>query len=817
MLEALNALLNDSGLSGGLSEKGCADVSEVKPASPKNSGETFVTYNESKQNTNKLRPVHIVSIAIFFAAIASALTANAQDTNESFSDSEKSAKLTEVVVTAQKREERLQDVPEAITVLDPQSLAENGQVRLIDYYSTVPGMSLYAGGNGTSYIALRGLSTGNGQNPVVSTVIDDVPAVASTAAAAGQSTSPDLDPSDLARIEVLKGPQGTLYGADSIGGLIKYVTVDPSTSGWSGRTEVSGVDIPSGGLGYAVRGAINIPVSEEFALRISGFDRLDPGYIKLATGQDLTTGQNNFNSSDVYGGRVSALFRPSDDFSVKLSALVQQTHGYDSFFDSTITGQSVHNELTLAALPGSTAYTTQYQLYSAHVDWKIDGLDIHSITGYLINTARNVLDFTGSLGTTLNQFATGTPEIVGAVQVTDSVVHQVSQELRIGSSLGHWLDWRLGGFYTHENTPTNYSDFYGTDYATGAPLFLSYTNQYLGQGLIEYAAFGDLTVHLTDRFDVEAGGRESWNKQKNQFLLEGAAVEFFTGNVPPIYSLPFHSNGSAFTYQVTPEFKISSDLMVYARLATGYRIGGYNQNAFIYPGYGVPESYAPDKTTNYEIGIKSELFEHALTFDAAAYHTAWSDIQSQVTRAFTLPGSGVTNYIFYTLNGGSAKSDGIELAIEAHPLKGLTISVQGSYQNAELTQDLPSGSAYGPSGSHLPYSTRLSGGLSVEQNVQLMDEWSGFIGGSLRYYDAMPQEFSADSSTPRIVFPPYAQLNVHMGARHDSWLMNLYLNNVTNRFGVVGIGGWYSRYSPEGLESTIIQPRTIGLSIAKTF
>jgi len=740
-------------------------------------------------------------------------------------ESEKPAVLQEIVVTAQKREERLQDVPVSVTVLNPDTLAENGQDRLVDYYATVPGMTLSASGNGNNYIALRGLSSGAGQNPLVATVIDDVPAMASTSVAGGQITSPDLDPSDLARIEVLKGPQGTLYGADSLSGLIKYVTADPSMATWSGRLEVAGDGIPDGDLGYRVRGAVNMPVSDTFALRMSGFYRHDPGYI-----DQLTTGEKNFNSSDVSGVHFAVLWHPSDSFSAKLSALVQQAKGSDSFFDSTVSGQSAHSGLGLYALPGSVAYSTQYQLYSVNLDWKVHGLDITSITGYVVNSYTNVTDWTGSLGGALHDCYYGAPltcqldpstppGIIGAVSANDSITHKVSQELRVGSSLGHWLDWRLGGFYTHESNPTNFGNFYGADPTTGATLFTSYTNDFIGGEFNEYATFGDLTAHLTDRFDLEAGGRQSWNNQKNQSLLTGKAVYLFTQEVPPVFSPLFQASGSSFTYQVTPEFKFTPDLMVYARIATGYRIGGYNQNAFAAANsnLGVPQSYAPDKTINYEIGIKGNLFEHALTFSAAAYHVDWSDFQASVTRGFTVPDTGATAYVGYVLNGGHAKSDGLELALEAHPLWGLTIALQYSYTNAVLTQDLPTGSSYGPKGFPLPYSTKNSAGVSINQDIRLTNDWTGFVGGSANYIGAVPQEFTGDPTQPRIVYPGYTQLNFHLGTRHDTWLMNLYLNNATNRLGVIGITNWYSLNTPYGYTATIIQPRTIGVSVAKSF
>lgn len=828
LLEALSALLKDSGLSGGLSDKGVLTVSIAKSVARQQSGETLVTHDEPQHNTNRPRPSRSASIAGFFAAVASAFAAHAQDASEAPSDAEAS-KVVEVLVTAQKRQERLQDVPESITVLNTQILAETGQNRLVDYFASVPGLTISAGGNGTTFVVMRGLSAGNsavgvsgGQNPLVATVIDDVPVTASTLAGAGQGTSPDLDPSDLVRIEVLKGPQGTLYGADSLSGLIKYVTVEPSTTAWSGRAEVGGADIPGGNLGYSVRGAVNVPVSDTFALRISGFDRRDPGYI-----DELTTGQKNFNSSDVFGGRIAALWRPWDNFSVKLGALVQQTRGDDSFFDSTISGQSAHDRLGLTALPGTTPYSTQAQLYSANVDWKVGEFDIVSITGFVVNSFRNVTDWTGDLGALYYQcyhepapcqLKSGGPQgMYGSAEVIEIVTHKVSQELRVGSSIGQWLDWRLGGFYTHESSPTNIGNWYGNDLTTGAILFTGFTNEYTAQEFNEYAAFGDVTVHLTDRFDIEGGGRQSWNNQQNQYTQDGITVNAFTGSLPPFVSPVEHADGRAFTYQVSPQFKVSPNLMVYGRVATGYRIGGYNPNAFIpaYAGANIPKTYAPDKTTNYELGIKGDFFDHSLTFNAAAYHINWSDFQATVRRPYAIPGGDA--FLNFTLNGGHAKSDGLELSFEAHPLEGFTLAAQGAYNHAVLTQDLPSGSAYGLKGSQLPYSMKYSGGLTLDQDIHLTNDWTGLVGASATYVGRRPQEFTAAAAQLRIDYPAYTQLNFRVGARYDSWLINLYLNNATDKLGIVGITNSFGLGSVYGYNTTIIQPRTVGVSVVKTF
>lgn len=814
LAEALDELLKDTGLSGGLSDKGVVTVSPTKSGTS-TGGETIVAHDENKQHTKKPRVDQRHAIATFFASIVAAFSASAEDAPDAGDDQ---AKMSYVVVTANKREERQQDVPVAMTVVDPNALAANGQNRLVDYFASVPGLNLSSNAffGGTEYLTIRGLSAGSNQNPTVATVIDDVPVAGSTHLAYGNLTAPDLDPSDLARIEVLKGPQGTLYGADNLSGLIKYVTLDPSTSKFGGRAEIGSVDIPGGGVGYSARGAANIPVSDTVAVRVSGFSRRDPGYI-----DEVTTGQSNYNSTDAYGGHLAVLWRPSQSFSMKLSALYQDARGDSSVVDSNSLGQFTLGDLKATAIPGSTRYTAQNQLYSATIDAKVAGIDIVSVTGYVVNKVINWNDASGLTGPIANIYFPGTR---GSAALFDATTDKISQELRVSSSIGHWLDWRLAGFYTHESGPGTVNNFYANNVATGAIVGDLWKISDTTLTFSERAVFGDLTAHVTDRLDVEFGGRESWNSQSFQTTDTGLALSIFDKVKTPVYLSPFQrATGDAFTYLATTRFTISPDLMTYARVASGYRIGGPNANAFTptYQAFGMPTSFAPDRTTNYEVGVKGNLFDRMLRFDAAVYYIDWSQFQTPVSQ--TLVVQGVKLKAGWTTNAGNAKSEGVELSLEAHPTQRLTITAEGAYDNAVLTQNLPSGSSlYGLQGDRLPYSMRFSGGLSVNQDIALGQEWLGFVGGSVNYVGSRPWEFTtccnaSGQPNPRIEFPAYTQFNVRTGARSDSWLINLYINNVADKRGIVGLVASTAVSAPGGYYATVIQPRTVGLSVNKTF
>jgi len=714
-------------------------------------------------------------------------------------------KVEEVIVTAQKREERLQDVPVAMSVLDPQSLAAGGQNKLLDYFATVPGLSVSDSGfmPGTTYITIRGLSTGLYQNSTTATVIDDVPTGSGSAIVFGQVTAPDIDPGDLQRIEVLKGPQGTLYGADSLGGLVKYVTVDPSTSAFSGRVEAGGVDLPEGGLGYVVRASANIPVSDAIAIRASGFSRGDPGYA-----EDVTTSQNNINSAHTYGGRVAALWRPSNDISLKVSALLQRSNlDGPSYFNAALSRTGiVQPTLGYFKYTGqgfaNSAYTQQ-QLYTATLKANIAGAELVSVSGYNINKLHGNRDYGSALD---GIFHPPGQTVTGLGSLQDFQTGSFTQELRLSASVDHWLDWLVGGFYTHQSSPysDNYQNLYEMNPATGilgqeleyAPVALNFT---------EYAVFGDVTIHLSDRFDVQLGGRGAWNKQTYNTEDIGPVIPQVypaTQIQPPdtFISPTLHASGHAFTYLVTPQFKISPNLMIYARLASGYRIGAPNAN---YGQAGVPEYYNPDTTTNYELGFKGEFLQSRLSVETSVYHISWHDFQIAIENPF-----------YFETNAGDAKSNGVEVSLQAHPTRGLTLTAQGSYNHAVLTQNLPAAAvaagAYGLSGTPLPYSIPWSGGVTVNQDIPFSNDWTGFVGGQVTYVGVRYGELTS----LRAQFPAYTTVNLLTGVRRHSWLFNLYVDNVADTRGILSAA---SSLANGGYYGTITRPRTVGLNVIRNF
>lgn len=700
--------------------------------------------------------------------------------------------LEEIIVTAQKRVERLQDVPVPVTVVTSDTLVNTNQVRFEDYYTRIPGLNVTTVGDGaTPQLNMRGITTGGLTSPTVSVLIDDI-GYGATTFGQGGFDSADLDPADVDRIEALRGPQGTLYGASSMGGLLKYMTSNPATDGIHARVQVGANSVRNADdLGYNVRGSVEGPVSDTWALRASGFKRRDAGYI-----DSPLWSEEGVNQIDSEGGRLVALWQPSDAFSLKLSAMVQ---------DKEQSGSSGVNpqlgDLQRDLLPGSGGFDRDSAAYSAIAIAEIGAAELTSLTGYSINETISHADTSFLAGLTQPWFGTDFSRSDLAYK-TD----KVSQELRLATPIGERVEWLVGGFYTHEKTrlhqrvpavnPTQFvtNPFTGedVDYVLGQDQDILFE---------EYALFTDVTFKLTEQFDIQLGGRQS----RNEVTYEEKAA---SGPLYPLLGQPFQfvtsgteGEDEPFTYLAVARFKPSPDLMMYVRLASGYRAGGPNANPELLVPQGLPSSFEADTTRNYEIGAKGSLLDRKLSFEAALYYIDWQDVQISAL-------SPVDGSVFF-VNGRTARSQGVELSTEARPLKGLLISAWAAWNDAEITEDFVTSGVSMTKGERLPYSSEYSGNLTVEQEFPLGGSaTTGVVGGSFSYVDDRKSELGFFGI---LDLPSYTQLDLHAGVRYESWDLNVFVNNVADKRGALAGDPIGARYL------YLIRPRTIGLTLSKSF
>lgn len=708
--------------------------------------------------------------------------------------SQNRVEVEEIIVTAQKRNERLQDVPVPVTVVGGETLVNSHQLRLEDYYTKVPGLNLaLLGPEAAPTLSIRGLTLSGSTNPTVGIVVDDIP-YGSTVTIGNALTMASIDPGEIERIEVLRGPQGTLYGANSLGGLLKYTTVDPSTERVSGRIQAGTISINEGDdLGYVVRSSLNLPLGDTFALRASAFTTRDPGYI-----DNVATGREDVNETDSEGGRVAALWRPSEDFSVKLSALLQDSTRNGALDVHRIAGLA---DLEQSALLNSGVYDRNSRVYSATIKARLGSSELTSATGYSTDETHRVRDDTTTAFGTIRAPAVFGPGVTGATNVLDRTVDKFSQEIRMEIP-GEKLEWLFGAFYTREEADVSV-DFRGANPTTGADVGSMLDIDTPQNKFEEYAAFADLTVHFTERFDVQFGGRVSENKQSFYTVRTGPLVPTFFRQPSPFVMPVSETKDSPFTYLVTPRLQVSPDLMMYARIASGYRPGAPNVNCGV---VGVPCTVGADTTENYEIGVKGSAFSRLLTYDASVYSIDWVDVQIDVNQG----GLG------FIANAGRARSRGVELTIGAQPWDGMNLSAWVVWNDAELAENLPPGPSFGREGDALPNSGKWSGSFSADQDFQLSARTNAFIGATVSYVDDRLSIFrgvSGGGPLPRQVYPAYTQVDARAGIEYDTWTFSAFVNNATDKRAL--LGGGAGAFIPTAFNYS--QPRTIGVSASKTF
>jgi outer membrane receptor protein involved in Fe transport len=641
--------------------------------------------------------------------------------------------------------------------------------------------------HGSPQLAIRGITTGGFTNPTVGVVIDDIPYGATLSTAYGME-APDVDPSDLASVEVLRGPQGTLYGASSMGGLLKFMTLAPSTDKLGGRVQASLNGVRNGDEpAYGIRGSVNVPLSDTFAMRASGSTRRDAGYVDNAR-----NGERAVNSVDAYGGRLSTLWRPSDDFDVKLSALVQRSKTDGS---PSVKLQPGLADLQQDNVPGTGWRDLKIEAYGATLTARFGTAEITALSGYSINTVSDSYDLSYNYGGLADQFFG-----VGGAPLPEEVkTRKFTQEVRLATPLGTQFDWLIGAFYNDESSSVG-ETVLAADAMNGSVVGVVGHFDLGKSKYSEYAAFTDLTWKPTTQFDVQLGIREGHNRTT---IAEQVYSGVMFGPDPFVIDAA-RAKGDSITYLITPRLKLSPDLMMYVRAASGYRPGG--PSGALSPG--LPTVYDPDKTQNVEFGIKGSLFDNTFSYDASVYYIAWKDIQIQL-RDPALDG------VYFT-NGGRGKSQGVELALESRPLRNLRIAFAGSYNDAKLTEDFPAeSSGIGASGDRLPNSSRFSGSLSIEQSLPVRGNITAFFGGTLSYVGDRLSTFASIFSpdVPRQRFPAYARTDLRAGLEYETWGFNLFLNNAWDRRGI--LAGGAGSLDPNAFY--YIQPRTVGMSVTRSF
>lgn len=728
------------------------------------------------------------------------------------------ALLDTVVVTANKRVQNVREVAASISVVGEQQLQNLGASSLADYADLIPGMQVQDGGTpGLTSVSLRGISALS-SGATVATYIDEVPVGSSGIYQGANGLMLDLLPYDISRVEVLRGPQGTLYGAGAIGGLLKYVTLDPDLS--SGEFRVgTGLRAASGGdTAWNGRFGASVPLQEDrLGMRVSFARNGLPGYT-----DNVIDGREDVNDAVQTGARA-ALSWDGDALDVDLSFLQQRVDAdnratvaldpatYEPLFGDGVgrywQPQPFSKELGLAALT---------------FDWDLGWASFLSATGWSQTHTTDQIDATIQFGEVADLLL-GFPEPGSAFVRYDFDLDKLTQEFRLTSRSGGRFEWMAGVFYTKEDAMQ--SQFAWLGQRDGSPLPAPFDEMFGTLAIInlpstykEFAVFANGSVRFGDRFKVDAGVRQARNEQ------------WFSQNVPagilaPIGDVPGESSEDVFTWSLSPQFFLDDDVMLYARAATGYQPGGPN---VALPG--IPPSVDSSMLASYEAGLKSQFADRRVTLDVAAYRVEWDDIQ--VASSF----NGVGGIV----NGGEATSEGLELSSLFRATDALTFGLNAAYTKARIKNDfeptvIPQMGFdvvlnTGLAGDRMPYAPEWSWSATGEYAFTTAGGLGGRAGAIVRWVGDRvndtterqrvtapgdPSTVLQEVVTEPLVLDDYHALDLYAGIGGEHWELRGYVNNVTDE------GGWSSLAPLAGaltgataqLQGVPVQPRTFGVEV----
>lgn len=726
------------------------------------------------------------------------------------------ATLDTVIVTANKRSQNIRDVASGISVIGGDRLENFGSSQLTDYASYMPGLQVQSNGSpGRTTVSMRGIAPLS-SGATVGTYIDETPVGSSGLYQAATVLALDLLPYDIDRIEVLRGPQGTLYGAGSMGGLLKYVTRAPDLEEAEFRAGGGVSDVSGGGeLGNNVRAAVNLPIEPgRLGLRMSFSQNNLPGYI------DNVLGEDDFNEGTQRSARAALLWR-GDAASFQLTAL-QQSISTDNNALVALdpdTLEPIHGDLTTQQFVDEP-FDKDIAYFSATLQWDLGWADFTSATGYSDTETVIRSDATVPYGEVANLIL-GLPAPGSSYFENTFLLDKFTQEFRFASKGDGPVQWLAGAFYSDENghnsQDVKLNQLDGEplpppyDTIAGTLAFLEIPSDYR-----EIAVFGNVDWKLNDLFTLGAGVRYAQNDQSfSQNVTEGILL--------PIQESPNESEEDVFTWSLTPQFHLGEDSLLYAKVATGYQPGGPN---VLLPG--IPPQVDSSMLTSYELGWKAGFADNRVLLDVAAFRIDWDDIQ--VLTSF----AGVTGLA----NGGEATSEGVEFSTQFRATDALTLGFTGTWTDASIAKDYPT--VYIPSG---PYIVELNTGLGGDPLPYVPEwqwsatadyyfpigSWEGHVGGGFRWLDervngTTERQVITDGATgaPLVttITPPqeldsYYALDLFASVSNDTWSIRGYVKNATDERGYSSMASLSSALTgaTAQVNAVPIQPRTVGLEV----
>jgi iron complex outermembrane receptor protein len=723
-----------------------------------------------------------------------------------------SPELAEIVVTALKRQQSILDVPASITVIQGDQLEKMDAVRFEDFARAIPGLSFEEAGIGQNHLTLRGIPNLGGSAPTVSFYVDDVPLTTTDdRTSASNPLAIDID-----RIEVLRGPQGTLYGSSSMGGTIRIVTKQPDASAFSARVSADYSRTANTANNYMLQGMVNLPLfADSIALRITAVDGENGGYIKrIADPLVLSTpsippaeraavaaGQSDINTERLKSVRAQLQVKLSDNVTLTPAIYYQSiSEANQPIVDTTPNG--VYQGL-VSQQPGQEPRSDEFLIRSLTANINLGWGSIVSETSYDTREYKNNTDYTDFL---LEIFGAGLPSTFK----TGTKVSIFSQETRLVTDV-HDSKWSsITGTYYNDLKDDAFGSLVTPGFSAAAGLppgvvpndnFFSLAAQL---NIREFALFEELSYKITPRLTGTLGIR--WFTSNTQFTKNNTGL--FAGGTDLTTGFS-DNNGSTPKAQLS--YKISDDKLVYLTAAKGYRNGGAN---FVVPttcdanlaALGLkssPTGYAPDKLWNYELGLNSAFLDKRINLRGSVFYIDWTNIQLNQDLA--------CGFSFIT-NAGKATSKGAEADLSARLFEGLTMSVGLAYTDSRLDKanpDIP----FSHDGDKIPGVSKLTYNFAADYDRKLgIADWKAYVGVDYQHTDGYISQLGPVSALTNR--PSVGIGDLHTGMENQVWRFNLFLKNAFDKRAVVGA----QAVAMNGqVRETIQAPRTVGLSVTRQF
>ncbi len=783
LTESLGLLLRGSGLSGGLSDKRAIQITLDEVVERNN--------EEGSMAAEKVpfsRKLGAFLASVFFATGSVGAQTNGGEEDHAF-------EIEEVIVTATRRDTGIQTTALSISAFSGDQLEQFGKTSIAQLVDGVPGVTSVAEGPGVNRIIIRNVATSTQEagSPTVATYFDDF---ALTAIIGG---SPEIRLVDMERVEVLKGPQGTLYGRSAMGGIVRYISNKPSSEGFAGGFNTYLSSTTDGGTNFGGHGYMNFPITENLAVRVVAYSYQHDGFL-----DNTELGVKNYNDEDTKGGRIALHWDATDAFSFDLTYLNQTIKAAPNWVTTTrdpgdlnVAGDEgpdipfdVNARTQIAGIVMEEKNTQE--LLNLKLEY-----DFESFTSTFLATNTKTefgfvfdqREFIGVRSGCVCDFLDPVPDGLGAE--SDIL------ELRFVSSGDHFLDWIAGLYYEDsEDNGAQMIRYLGPDQTALGFLPLS-------DGLVlidseftttsqEKAAYAELGFNFTPDTHLTLGYRRS-DVEFGQVEPKAQGIFLLITGATALEGIPFDTQEDVNTYKVSLEHSFNEDVFGYALASSGYRRGGFNRPTFISPF----STFDSDTLWNYELGLKTTWLDGRLVANVSTYLLKYDNIQLVVQDPVTFERA--------TENVGKADIPGIELGVEYLVNENLRFGFGGSLSNPELKEDVPGGVS-GKKGDTLPGSATETFSFTASYNRPISDNLGIFANVFYRYVGDRLNDFNLDLD---VKLPSYSLTDLRLGIDHSSgWSLALFADNVFDE----AITYVIDRQGPVFESVPTNRPRTVGLN-----